>query len=113
MSSIDVNSASIDALMQELGQSLKKSVKNQCSITQFVKQTGVSRSLLYRTFDGKPISTDNLLRILKGLNRMDIIISLLETPKATPLELLDRELIDKKKKRVTNSGLMSGPEFED
>lgn len=91
MSQIDIRAASIDSLSKHIGEALKVHAKKQGGVTALSEHSGVSRSTLNRLFSGKPVGLDSLLRVLRSLERYDVIQLLCEAPRLTPIEQWELE----------------------
>lgn len=109
MSQIDIRGASIDALAKHIGHQLKLYAKKEPGgITALAESSGVSRSTLNRLFSGQAVGLDSLLRVLRVLERYDILHLLCQTPSLTPIEKLEilqpqRKLKRRKSPPDTNS----------
>ena len=101
MSKIDVREAPIDAISRAIGEELRAYAKRQGDINALVENSGVSRSTLGRLFRGKPVSTDVLFRILRALERWDILDLLTEPPRLTPIEQWTKEQNSRKKRKAS------------
>lgn len=58
------------------------------SQAQLAKQAGVSRSTMTRIADGKSISLDSFVRVIKALGLADHLSALLPDPTVRPVELV-------------------------
>ena len=58
------------------------------SQAQLAKQAGVSRSTMTRIADGKSISLDSFVRVIKALGLADHVSALLPDPTVRPVELV-------------------------
>lgn len=61
------------------------------SQAELAKQAGVSRSTLTRMADGKSISLDSFVRVIKALGLAEHLAALLPDPTIRPVELAARE----------------------
>lgn len=57
------------------------------SQAELAKQAGVSRSTMTRIADGKSISLDSFIRVIKALGLADHLANLLPDPTVRPVEL--------------------------
>lgn len=61
------------------------------SQAEVAKQAGVSRSTMTRIADGKSISLDSFIRVIKALGLADHLATLLPDPSVRPVELATHE----------------------
>ena len=61
------------------------------SQAELAKQAGVSRSTMTRIADGKSISLDSFVRVIKALGLADHLATLLPDPTVRPVELVTHE----------------------
>jgi transcriptional regulator with XRE-family HTH domain len=61
------------------------------SQAELAKQAGVSRSTMTRIADGKSISLDSFVRVIKALGLADHLAALLPDPRVRPVELAKHE----------------------
>lgn len=87
---MDVSSAPIDALQEEMGRALDEAIDRQGGKVAFAKRAGLNRAMFYRMLRGENVSTEVLLRTLRALGRADLVAALLTPPEPTPLERLQR-----------------------
>lgn len=84
----NIETASNEAIRQELGKRLKRERLNQ-NITQAVlaKQAGISRRTLVGAESGEPFTIDTLLSILRALGCLAQIDLFLPEPEISPIQL--------------------------
>lgn len=61
------------------------------SQAELAKQAGVSRSTMTRIADGRSISLDSFIRVVKALGLADHLATLLPDPEVRPVELASLE----------------------
>ncbi len=61
------------------------------SQAELAKQAGVSRSTMTRIADGKSISLDSFIRVIKALGLSDHLAALLPNPNVRPVEMAANE----------------------
>ncbi len=61
------------------------------SQAELARQAGVSRSTMTRIADGRGISLDSLIRVIKALGLADHLATLLPDPAVRPVELVTHE----------------------
>ena len=91
----NASGASVDALLRALGQRLKqqkRALKSGRGRTltdeELAQRAGVSRSTVVRLWQGEPIGTDNLIRVIRALDCLDLLQALITEPEPTPLQRL-------------------------
>ncbi len=83
---------SVESVLQQLGQRLKKEKKRRRIGQRFMtdedlaRRAGVSRSTIVRLWEGEAVATDNLIRVLRALDRLDLLQPLILAEQPTPLE---------------------------
>ncbi len=85
---MDLSRAPLTSLQQELGRVLSAAIDRDGGKLAFARRTGLNRATLYRLLRGENVSTEVLLRTLRGLGRTDLIAQLLAEPEPSPLERL-------------------------
>lgn len=85
---INVKAASVAAIQEAVGESIKAQVKAWGSTSDFIEVSGVPRSSLYRLFNGETIGSDMLLKVLHTLGRFDALEALTRTPPQNPLDFV-------------------------
>ena len=109
MSNIDFSLVSSEDIENALGQQLE-AIRLSRNITQnhLAKDAGVSRSTVTRLAqDGKGISLDSFIRILKALQLQDHLQALLPDPGVSPLQRLALKGHDRQRarpKKLKNDG---------
>lgn len=71
-----------------MGAMLKQRIRQHEKIEAFSRRSGVPRTVLYRLFDGKPVHTDALLRVLRALGDTQALQALTAEPDTSPLDWL-------------------------
>lgn len=100
MLEFELNSFSFKELLQQIGSSIESDIKTQKMTKQQVAQkAGITDMSLYRLLKGENSNLLTLLRVLKAINRTDIIESLV-----TPVKnnLADANTSVKPKKRKSD-----------
>ncbi|MBK8480920.1 MAG: hypothetical protein IPL40_07060 [Proteobacteria bacterium] len=93
----DTASASVDTLLAALGRRLKaekgrwEEGRGRLTDAALARAAGVGRATITRLWQGHPVGTDTLLRVLRALDRLDLLAPLLSEPGPTPLERLAGE----------------------
>ncbi|MCF6179016.1 MAG: helix-turn-helix transcriptional regulator [Geopsychrobacter sp.] len=90
MRNLNVNTAPIASLLKAMGQRLdalriKQGIKNEDLATK----SGVNRNTLTRLWQGKPVSSENLFRVLRALGAINLITAAVLEPPPSPIDLLD------------------------
>jgi transcriptional regulator with XRE-family HTH domain len=85
---IDLRGASIETISSEIGKQLKLHARRQGGITRLVDRSGVSRSTVSRLFGGEVVGIDSLLKVLRALERWDILYLMVVPPNETPIQKL-------------------------
>jgi transcriptional regulator with XRE-family HTH domain len=100
-----------DAVLAELGARLEATrLARNRSQQELAAQSGVARKAVQRVESGQPITTTNLVRILRGLGLTDALDQLVPEPLPSPVDLLKlrgkarKRASGKKRKLVTESG---------
>lgn len=88
--SINIKSASISALQQAQGESIRLQIQEWGSIKDFIEYSGVSKATLYRVFSGHTVGSDVILKIYQSLGKTDVLTALTAKPKPNPLTLLKK-----------------------
>jgi len=88
---MNIESASIDALMKEISVNLKAHIDQQGKVGAFCDKTGIKSTTLYRFFAGENIGIDNFLRILRGVNMEHVIAQLIQPPAASPMQAWEEQ----------------------
>ena len=93
MHKIDFNLASSETIENALGDRIEKiRLKQNITQSRLAKEAGVSRSTITRLAqEGKGISLDSFIRILKALQLTNNLEALLPDPGLSPLEELKRD----------------------
>lgn len=86
-------------VLGELGERLKRRRLNR-NITQedLANESGISRSGLQRVESGEPVSTQTLVRVLRGLDLLDSLEVAIPEDGPSPIEML--KLQEKTRKRA-------------
>ncbi len=90
MRTINIDTAPIDSLLKAMGQRLdelriKQGIKN----IDLATKSGVNRNTLTRLWQGKPVNSENLFRVLRALGAIDFISEAVLEPPPSPIDLLD------------------------
>lgn len=107
MRTINIDTAPIDSLLKAMGQRLdalriKQGIKNEDLATK----SGVNRNTLTRLWQGKPVNSENLFRVLRALGAIGLISEAVLEPPPSPIDLLDaptRRKLRKTRTKVYNS----------
>jgi putative transcriptional regulator len=85
---VDFSIASSSVIAAALGKRLE-AIRLSQNIPQaeLAKQAGVSRSTMTRIADGKSISLDSFIRVIKALGLADHLAALLPDPSVRPVEM--------------------------
>jgi transcriptional regulator with XRE-family HTH domain len=86
------------------------------SQAELASQAGVSRSTMTRIADGKSISLDSFIRVVKALGLADHLAALLPDPEVRPVELVRHEGRHRRRasgKRKTSEPWSWGDEGDD
>lgn len=110
MANINYRAMPVDDLIKEIGIQLRAAIKKRSNLGEFADQAGVTKRTLSRVVKGESVSWESILRILRALDRWDVIAALATPPDETPLE----KLYSKKAKvtpSVTQKNRVSEPPF--
>ena len=89
---MDFSVSSSTAIASELCKRLDAiRLSKNISQTALARQAGVSRSTMTRIADGKSISLDSFVRVLKALGLADQLAVLLPDPTVRPVELVKHQ----------------------
>lgn len=89
---MDFSSSSSTAIASALCKRLDQiRLSKNISQAALAKQAGVSRSTMTRIADGKSISLDSFVRVIKALGLADHLAALLPNPWVRPVELASHE----------------------
>lgn len=89
---IDFKTASSESIAAALCKRLEEiRLSQNISQADLAKQAGVSRSTMTRIADGKSISLDSFIRVIKALGLADHLAALLPDPAVRPVELVTHE----------------------
>lgn len=80
MENLDVKTASAGAIQKAIGQSIKQQISNLYTISEFETISGVSRSSLYRFFNGEYVGMDIVIMVLQSLGRDQLLSDLVSVP---------------------------------
>ena len=93
--SIDNASAPVEVLLRALGQRLKAEKRRweqggrRLTDAELARTAGVARATITRLWQSQPVGTDTLVRVLRALNRLELLAPLLAEAEPTPLERLE------------------------
>jgi transcriptional regulator with XRE-family HTH domain len=100
-----------DAVLAELGARLEATrLARNLSQQELAAQGGVARKAVQRLESGQPVTTTNLVRVLRGLGLTDALDQLVPEPLPNPVDLLRlhgrtrKRASGKKRKRAPESG---------
>lgn len=91
----DIAAQSIETALLTLGRRLRlekrrlKVAGRTISDADLAQRAGVSRSTVARLWQGEPIGTDNLVRIVRALGRLDLLHPLIGEAGLSPYERLE------------------------
>lgn len=89
MRNSDYTSSSSTAIASALCQRLEAiRLSQNISQADLARQAGVSRSTMTRIADGKSISLDSFIRVVKALGLADHLAALLPDPSVRPVEMV-------------------------
>jgi len=88
---IDINSATIEILQKAMGEAVAVHIRRQGTVKSFAKESGVARATIYRLLQGETVGTDVLFRVLRTLNRTDLLQLLVNPPEESPLAKWNRK----------------------
>lgn len=91
MAQNDYQAYPVADLMTEIGQQLRAAIKQQSSITAFAETHNIPRRTLTRLLAGDDVGWETVVRVLRALERWDVLVSLLQTPAPSPMELLKQQ----------------------
>jgi predicted transcriptional regulator len=80
MEKINVKTASTGVIQKAIGQAIKKQIATSYTIAEFETISGVSRSSLYRFFNGEYVGMDIVIMVLQALGRDQALEELLSLP---------------------------------
>jgi len=105
--SVDTASASVEAVLRALGQRLKaekrrwEQGRRRLTDAELARAAGVARATITRLWQGHPVGTDTLVRVLRALNRLELLAPLLAEAEPTPLERLEGVARPRRRRRAT------------
>lgn len=105
--SIDSTSAPVETLLRALGQRLKAEKRRweqggrRLTDAELARTAGVARATITRLWQGQPVGTDTLVRVLRALNRLELLAPLLAEAEPTPLERLEGVVRPRRRRRRT------------
>ena len=89
---MDFSTSSSAAIASALCRRLEEiRLSKNISQAQLARQAGVSRSTMTRIADGKSISLDSFVRVIKALGLADHLSALLPDPTVRPVELVTHQ----------------------
>ncbi len=102
MHNINIDTAPVASLLKAMGQRLdalriKQEIKNE----ELAAQSGVNRNTLTRLWQGKPVSSENLFRVLRALGAINLVSEAVLEPSPSPIDLLDASQSKKSGKAKT------------
>jgi len=103
---LDFTTSSSAAIAEVLCKRLEEiRLSRNISQAELARQAGVSRSTMTRIADGRSISLDSFIRVIKALGLAEHLATLLPDPEVRPVELVRRE----GKHRLRASGKRKAP----
>ena len=108
----DIIGKSLSQLQLMVGQSIKSYIKKESDIKSFALRAGINRTTLYRLLQGKNSTLETLLRVLRALNRFDLICELLQEPQMSPRERANLYVIPTET-IISDTKQTFGPNFDD
>ncbi len=87
----DYRALPIADLMREIGRQLRAHIKQQGTLSTFAKRSGVPSRTLTRLVSGGDVGIETLYRVLRTLERWDLLAALLRPPEPTPFDLLRKQ----------------------
>lgn len=102
MRNMNIDTAPVASLLKAMGQRLdtlriKQGIKNE----ELAAQSGVNRNTLTRLWQGKPVSSENLFRVLRALGAINLVSEAVLEPPPSPIDLLDAPQSKKSSKAKT------------
>jgi len=89
---MDFSTSSSTAIASALCRRLEEiRLGKNISQAELARQAGVSRSTMTRIADGKSISLDSFIRVIKALGLAEHLATLLPDPKVRPVELASHQ----------------------
>jgi len=91
-----------DEVLYDIGQQFEKiRLHKKISDSDIMKKSGVSKDALWRFRTGKPVTTKNLIKILRGIDELDLLAKLFMPPETpfVPSEKIQKE----SNKRINNN----------
>lgn len=89
---MDFTTSSSKAIASSLGKRLEEiRLSKNISQADLAREAGVSRSTMTRIADGRSISLDSFIRVIKALGLVDHLSALLPDPSVRPVELVTHE----------------------
>lgn len=105
---LDFSTASSTAIAAALCKRLEEiRLSRNVSQADLARQAGVSRSTLTRIADGRSISLDSFIRVIKALGLADHLAALLPDPEVRPVELVSYQ--DKHRRRASGKRKVAEP----
>lgn len=84
---MNFHNAASEQIIKALGQRLNEiRLSQNISQADLARDAGVSRSTLTRLADGRPVSLDSFIRVMKALNLTDQLAALLPDPTIRPVD---------------------------
>ena len=87
----DYRAMPIADLMRHIGKQLRAHIKQHDTLSAFAKRSGVPPRTLTRLVSGEDVGIETLYRVLRTLERWDILSACLRPPSRTPLAMLEKQ----------------------
>jgi putative transcriptional regulator len=83
------NNTPDDLVLRELGERLARTrLERNLSQAELAKEAGVSKRTIERVEAGEAVKSDSLIRVLRGLGRLEVLDRLVPEPLPSPVERL-------------------------
>jgi len=106
---VDYRALPVTDLMRNIGKQLRAHIKQHDTLSAFAKRSGVPSRTLTRLVSGEDVGIETLYRVLRTLERWDILSACLNPPSPTPLALLKKQ---NKKRTVQEKTAVGQRPFE-
>lgn len=97
-----------DLVLRELGERLARTrLERNLSQADLAKEAGVSKRTVERVEAGEAVKSNSLIRVLRGLGRLEVLDRLVPEPLPSPVERL--RLQGRRRQRAGSSRAARGP----